>query len=199
MTIKDKDMQKKDLNYFMGLNYDVIMRRVDDNYCAFIPELSLFVEDPSASDVFEKLEKEKAQYFKRAVAVDAGDTVREPLAVTIRNRFKEDILLFSAKTLAVGAIFGIIMMILLRSIDVFVSTRINPIKIMGVMITQIDDKLNSSSEKKQEAWRSKLRGMVQKIKPLVDEVRILFDDKNGIKLVPHTIRKEVSLNGEKDD
>lgn len=189
-------MNERNLDYFMGLKYNVLVKKVNDVYCAFIPELSLFAEGKSASDAFEKLEQEKVQYFKRVLAVDAEDTVREPSAVTIKKRFKEGLLLFGAKTLVAGVIFGIIVSVLLPSIDVFVSTRTNPIRVMVGMIRQVDEKLSSMSEKEQEEIKIKLRGIVQKIKPLTDEVKIIFDDNNVSKFRPHAKQKEHSLNKE---
>jgi len=209
MKIEDKDVKERDLDYFMGLKYDVLMKKVNDGYCAFIPELSLFAEGKSASDAFEKIEQEKEQYFKRVLAVDAGDTVSEPLAVTRRKRFKEDILLFGAKTLVVGVIFGIIVSVLLPSIDIFVSTRINrinqminqidPVKYMEITVGKVDKRISSMSEKEREDTRIKLRKMVQKIKPFADEVRILFDGKNESKIGLHAKHKDRSLSKESNE
>ncbi len=177
-------MKEKDLDYFVGLNYAVLMKKTSDGYCAFIPELSLFAEGESTSDAYEKLERDKLEYFKRALMVDAGSTVREPLATTVRRRFVDDLLLFGAKALVVGVIFGIIMLILVPSIDVFLDRRINQMTYlvdslagMGI-VGRIDDKLSHMSEAQLEELRSKLRRTVLRIKPLTDELKILFQDDN---------------------
>ena len=199
MKIEDKEMKERKLVYFMGLRYDVLVKKVRDVYCAFIPELSLFVEGKSPSEAYENLEQKKEQYFKRVLAVDAGDTVIEPLAITRRKRFKEDLLLFAAKTLIVGVIFGIIVSVLLPSIDVFVDKRINPVKFVAVMVRQVNKKLNSMSETEQQKMRMQFRGILQQIKPLVDEVRMVFNDKNNDTLNPHEKQKGPSLGNERSE
>ena len=192
-------MKERNLAYFMGLRYDVLLKKVKDTYCAFIPELSLFVEGKSASEAYENLEQEKAQYFKRVLAVDAEDTVIEPLVVTRRKRFKEELLQFAGKTLIVGLIFGVILSVLFPSIDAFVNSRINPIKIGGVMIRQVNKKFSGMSELEQEKIRMQIRGILQKIKPFVDEVRMVFDDKNNDTLNPHEKQEGPSLGNERSE
>ena len=190
-------MKERNLAYFMGLRYDVLLKKVKDTYCAFIPELSLFVEGKSASEAYENLEQKKTQYFKRVLAVDAQDTVIEPLVVTRRKRWKEDLILFGGKTLIVGVIFGIILSVLFPSIDAFINSRINPVKIGGVMIRQVNKKLSGMSESEQENIRIQVRGILQKIKPFVDEVRMVFDDKNNDTLSPHEKQKCPSSGNER--
>lgn len=177
-------MKKRDFDYLMALKYEVLMRKYDGVYCAFVPELSLLAEGKSASEAYEKLEQEKALYFKRLLAIDAANTVKEPWPITIRKRFQEDILLFGAKTLVVGIIFGIIALIFLPVLDVFVSTRIDPMISLGGMAKRIDDKLNNMSEKDLEEKKNLIKRIVLKVKPFTDEIKILFEDNSG-HLSPH--------------
>lgn len=173
-------MKEKNLEYFMGLEYAVLMKKVGEVCCAFIPELSLFAEGKSASEAYEKLEQEKIKYFKRVLAIDAGDTVMEPAAVRIRKRFLEDLLIFGSKTLVVAVIFGIFLSLFLPVIDVFITTRLSPIKSLESVIRQIEGKLSNMSEKDQEKAKIKLRKIAENIKPLVTEIKVIFEDDSKI-------------------
>jgi len=187
-------MKGKNLDYFMGLKYGVVMKKVGDDYCAFIPELSLFAEGKSASEAYEKLEMEKTAYFKRVLLIDAGDIVAEPLAVRIKHRFLEDLLLFGFKTLIAGIVFGIILSLFLPVLDVFVSTRISQVKSlmnMGNIIREVDNKLANMSEKDQEKIRTKIRRMAEKLKPMVSEIKVMFEDDS--KLLDKSIIKNRKL------
>ena len=50
--------KQKDLTYYKKLNYDIILKKINDDYYLFIPELSLIVEEKSLNEAYEKLEKE---------------------------------------------------------------------------------------------------------------------------------------------
>ena len=182
-------MKERDLDYFMGLDYTALMKKVNDGYCAFIPELSLFAEGQTAAEAYEKLERDKLEYFKRVLKVDAAGTVREPLATSVRRRFLDDLLLFGAKAIIVGVIFGIGLLILVPSIDVFVNTRasrVAPLLAAGMvdqiagMVEQFDVRVSHMSEAQLVETKNKLRQAVLRMKPLTDELKILFEDDKGI-------------------
>ncbi len=160
----------------MSLKYDVVVRKSDNAYCVFIPELSLFVEASTVSEAYEKLEEKKAQHFKGLIAIEAINTVREPLSVAIKNRFQEDMLLFASKTLVVSVIFGIIASLFLPVVDVFVSTRLDPMLSVGAMVRRVDKKLSNMSQKDQEEKLDTLRRMLLNVKPFAKELRVLFED-----------------------
>ena len=59
--------QKKDLKYFMSLDYNLILREEKGKYYLFLPDLSLIVEGSNLEKTYKKLEKEKARYFKNII------------------------------------------------------------------------------------------------------------------------------------
>jgi hypothetical protein len=208
MTMEDKEVKERNLDYFMGLNYAVLMKKVNDGYCAFIPELSLFAEGQTTSEAYENLEQDKLKYFRRVLVADAGSIVKEPLATTVRRRFFDDLLLFGAKAFVVGVIFGIVMLILVPSIDVFINTRasrVAPLLAAGMvdqiasMVEQFDDRVSHMSEAQLVETKDKLRQTVLRMKPLTDEFKILFEDDKGVGGKPLAPKRSAENSPNKSD
>ena len=62
-----KDDKKKDLDYYMSLQYEVILKKRKRGFALYIPELAIVEEDENLQKAYEKLKSEKNNYFKNYV------------------------------------------------------------------------------------------------------------------------------------
>ena len=171
--------QQKDLEYFMKLNYNVILKRKDSYYYLFIPELSIIVENEDLDEAYKKLEKDKVLYFKKVIKLDAQDTVKEPMHLVERGKLFSDLSAFFIKVCLITFVFLITIFASLPFVDSFVVHRISqlPVTLIREIPNKIFNKIENMSVEKKEQRILELRKMVQQLKPFIDEVHILFDDK----------------------
>ena len=170
--------QQKDLEYFMKLNYNVILKRKDSYYYLFISELSIIVENEDLDKAYKKLEKDKVLYFKKVIKLDAQDTVKEPMHLVERKKLFSDLSAFFIKMCLIAVVFLITIFASLPFVDSFVVSRINklPVTLIREIPNKIFNKIENMSVEKKEQRILELRKMVQQLKPFIDEVHILFDD-----------------------
>jgi len=174
--------KQKDLTYYKKLNYDIILKKINDDYYLFIPELSLIVEEKSLSEAYEKLEKEKEKFFKKIIELNAIDTVREPAPVMFRKKLFTDLAMFFTKTLIIISICSAAFIGTLPFVNAFVANRISGIPgdaIKGLVTNlsyRLNYKLNNMTREDKEKMRLELRKTIKEIKPFVDEIKVLFKD-----------------------
>jgi len=171
---------KKDISYYKKLNYNVILKKIDNNYYLFIPELSLIVEGKSLDEAHGRLETEKENCFKKAADLDALDIIREPGPVIFRKKLFIDLAMFFTKTLIVVCICSIAFIGSLPLVNVFLIQGLA--KTTKALVKEfprkIYNKLDNMSDEEKEEMKLKLRKLVQDIKPFIDEVRVLSKDEN---------------------
>ncbi len=163
----------RDLQYFMKINYTVILRRKGDLYYSFIPELSLIAEGKDANEACKKLENEKEVYFKRMIESGNQEMIKEPLPLRARNKLLEELGMFFAKTFIAGALITVFVLGSLPFVDdVLIGRRLNqiPTKIR-VAAEHYVDKLAAMSPEDREQTRQKLRKIIQEIRPFLDELK----------------------------
>jgi len=161
----------KDISYYRKLNYSIILKKIDGNYCLFINELSLVAEGKNLDEAYEKLETAKEAIFSQAAHMDVLDDIKEPAPVAFRKKLFVDLAMFFTKTLIVVCICAITLIGSLPFVNVFL------IKGLTLMpIRSIYDKVTNMSDQEKEQKKLKLRKLVQNIKPFIDEVRVLSKD-----------------------
>lgn len=165
--------KKKDLNYFKKLNYNIILKKKKGDYYLYIPELSLIVEAKNLKDAYRNLEKEKDLYFKRIIFLDAQDTVKEPLIISLRKKLLEELLIFFIKTLIIVFIFILIFFLSLPYINRSINQLPNK---MANCVINFSEKLENMSLENKERIRLHLKNISQELKPYADEVKVLWQD-----------------------
>lgn len=167
--------RKKDLNYFKKLNYNAILKKVEDSYYLFVPELSLIVKGTNINKTYKNLEKEKEAYFKKMIVVGAQEVINEPASLRIRKKIFADLILLFLKTVIIIFIF---ILIFFGSLPFF-SRRISQLPNTAAnLIFNYADRLTKLPPENKEKVRIKIKEMVGEIKPFTDELRVLWQDKN---------------------
>ncbi|MDR4503611.1 MAG: discoidin domain-containing protein [Candidatus Scalindua sp.] len=76
---------KKDLEYFKRLKYDIVIRKKKDGFLLSIHELSLLEEDKDIEKAYEKLEYEKDKYFQKMIENGYQEHIGEPKCKKTKN------------------------------------------------------------------------------------------------------------------
>jgi hypothetical protein len=161
----------KNLDYFMNLNYMVILERKKGLYYSFIPELSLIAKGKDVNEAYKNLENEKEAYFKKMIEADNQEMIKEPLPLKVRNKLLEELGMYFAKTFISVLIITVFVLGSLPFVnDVLISSRFNriPSQIMA-MAELFADKLDTMSPKVREQLRQKLRKINLELRPFLDE------------------------------
>lgn len=166
----------------MTLNYDIVMRSKGDEFCMFIPELSVIASGRSTNETYDNLLAEKEKYFNNVLEFDLEGTVVEPRTVNIKRKQRYELPRFALKTLIVLVLFVVVFAALFlpiytsfeRAAKYAVATLPEKV-ISGVLITT-ENKLKSMSEKEKEEARLRIRNIVTGLKPYAEEIRALFQE-----------------------
>lgn len=175
--------KQKDLQYFMKLNYTVILKKTNNFYYLFIPELSLIAEGKDLKETYEKLEKEKELYFRRAIEMNEQDSIKEPTFILLRKKIFADLFMFFTKTAIISVIIAILLVGTLPIFGSLINSSINAIPGQTkLFVLKYADRLTTIPQDQKDEVRIKLRKIVQELKPFADEVKVLFEDKSNKKL-----------------
>lgn len=172
--------KQRDLDYFMQLDYDVILKRKGGVYYLFIPELSLIVKGKNLNETYEELEKEKKKYFEKAIEIDGDkkEIVKEPKNVIIKENLFTNLIPFFIKTAFVVAVFGVLSYIFVGKLSILASQSLDHVVAQSLEeINRQNLKLNRMNESDKEYLQLQIRNKVQQIKPFIDEIRVLWDEK----------------------
>lgn len=190
----------RDLEFFIKLNYNVILNKRSGSYYLFIPELSLVVEGRTLTDAYDKLGNEKEEYFKRIIKLNAQDTVKEPAPVVLRKKLFQNLISFFGKALIVLICIFIILSFMLKSLPI-ISEAISQVprgtySFGRELSTKFFVGLDNLSAEDKDKIRKKLRMRLQQIKPFVDELRIFFeyDNSKRIKKGRESVNREIVDN-----
>ena len=167
--------KSKDREYFSRLNYNAILKKVNDNYYLFISELSLVAEGKSVNEAYENLDKMKRSYFTKMIDIGAEDTIREPVTVQFRKKIFTDLLMFFIKASIVTFLVIILSLPLVMIIDQLPMRTVN--RCINIP-KAVNYKIKNMSQDEKEKMRMKLRDAMQNMKPFVDEIKVLWEDKN---------------------
>jgi len=169
--------KRKDLEYFMKLNYNVILKKRNELFFLYIPELSLIVEKNNLDEAYEELEKEKEIYIKNALDLDAQDTIEEPVPIKLRKSLVANFLPFFIKLFIVIFIVSIFSLPIVRFVGYQLGQmRGNAVRFMWHLPERINNKLKNMSVEKKEEKLIEIRGVIEQIKPFVEEFRVLLID-----------------------
>ena len=183
--------KEKNMDHFMALNYDVVMRRKKDDFCMFIPELSIIGYGKTVDDAYENLTVEKEKYFKNIMEYNLEEAVNEPAAITKKKKQYHDMVQFILKIFFIFILIVIFLTALLPPILSSFEKAVSrtaasiPKKVMPKAVEKLENQLNKMTEKEKEEIRLRIRNVVTDLKPFADELRVLFeDDKKTMKRPP---------------
>lgn len=153
--------------------------------------MSLIVEGENLSEAYEKLEKEKAVYFKKVIELDVRDTIEEPAPIKLRKKLFTDLPLFFIRLSIIVFVVGILLFVSVSIASPVVSSQLRqiPRQTMDYVLEEsmvfvaelpgrINDALNNMPAEKKEEIRLELRDAIQQAKPFIDEFRVLLEDEN---------------------
>ena len=176
---------QKDLEYYMNLNYDMVLKVKNNRYYLFIEELSIIVEGDTFDDVYEKLHKEKEKNFNKVIESGAWQIVKEPKQVRARKKLFTGLLQFFVKVLIIAFILAFASNIIIGNIigklslnvSELVSQSVNQVAKSSLQqIRTLNNRLNTLPEGRREEIRLRLRDKARQLKPFVDELRVLLED-----------------------
>lgn len=191
--------EQKDLEYYMSLQYNATLKRVDDSYFFIIPELQIFSKGKTVNEAFEKLEQDKENYFKKIIELDEHDIVNVPKSfVPKRKEMFGDIVPFIVKVLSVTVILLLAFIIALpftvkkttnmvaENLPLIISRSISSGTNQGIyqLDTRIErhvQKYKNLSDEEKERIRNNIRDYIQQVKPLFDEMKFLWEEENNVK------------------
>lgn len=179
----------------MKLDYEVILKKKDDQYCLFIPELSIFVTDERIEVAYQKLVQEKEAFFSRVIELGATDRIMKPRVEKKEKKLIPgitELVPFFYKTLVVAVTLLILLFIgslfmrpigdsinksLSRILDSSLSSLKNvPVEAVGSSIEVVRNKVGSLYQN--EIYRVRILGLIT-FNPAVHYKASLLKEKSG--------------------
>lgn len=185
--------KEKGADYYKNLKYDVMVRKADDKFTIFIPELGLIAEGESLEKAYRELESVKSRYFETMVASGLGDNIREPgkkavCAPAAKGTFFIDIAKAAAKTIVVCLIVVMAMLFVFNHIESYITQTTQSfadsisVKKSAQTLSIMLDQINNTPDEKIEKARIKIRKASEKLKPIIDETKSLLRDETEKKI-----------------
>lgn len=173
--MEKKQTVKDDIEYFIKKEYDILLKKRGERFILYIPELCIIKEDENLAKAYEKLENEKVNFFQKIIDHNLQYEFRESKYIKPQETLFHNLVPFIIK-------FAIIIVVIVISVQVFVSKiedKITPQNLLIEMkreVGNLNKKIAEMPDEKKEELRLKLRSFMQKIKPFVDEFKILLHD-----------------------
>ena len=159
----------------MKKNYNIILKKINDRYYLFIPELSLIAESKNLSIAYKNLEKEKRKYFTQVLELNAQETIREPLPIVIRKKLFVDLLTFFLKAVIIFMMITFAFLVSFPFLSQIPNLAVNSIIQFS---NNTNQRLKSMSPEEREKELIELRETVQNIKPFTDELKVIWENEN---------------------
>jgi len=169
--------KQKNLEYFMKLNYNVILKRRNKLFYLFIPELSIIVEKYNLNEAYEKLEIERELYIKKAIELNAQETIEEPAPIKFKKTLFANYLPFFVKLFIIVFIVSIFSLPIARYVS-YQSSQMprKSVSFLWNLPESINNKLRNLSVEKKQDKILEIRGAIEQIKPFIEEFRVLLND-----------------------
>lgn len=178
--------EKEDLQYFMSLEYNAILRSTNNRHYLYIPELSVLAEGQTIEETYGNLEREKESYFRRMIDLGFQKEIGRPLSVKIRKTFGKDLSFFLIKIAAATICLIVVLNFLFIRAERFIETN-SMDKIIGrswkveTLVSIVNQKLSEIPEDGKERIRMQLKNIAEQIKPDVDEIMTVWEEKTTLK------------------
>ena len=182
------------LEYYMNLNYTYLSQKKGDSYIFVIPELQIISKANTLTEAYEKIEREKENYFEKVIEIEAYDIVNKPKKYYSDKSFTgvKNFTGFKFKLKYFQTIFfllffmSITYFIVLPATTFFMKEIVSKasysiIQMVELRISQHVKKYSIMSEEEQTRIKAKIRIYVQQIKPIMDEITVLLDNNTVFK------------------
>jgi hypothetical protein len=103
------DNKEKNIEYYEGLVYDIVLRKNQGNFTLFIQELTLLVEDENLEKGHKELALKKEKYFLSMIKNGYQDCIVEPEGEDTRKTFRWNLIPFLIKTIVIFTIIIILL------------------------------------------------------------------------------------------
>jgi len=184
MMTENKNEQSR-LEELKSLSYHTILKKKDQSFYLFIPELSIVAESTTLAGAYETLEDEKESYFKKMIAMDAENDIRKPAGLQMKRKLSEELLSFSIKILVVVFFLGALLIGSRFFVDHLVYERAVQLRsavgayVTGmplVVLREYSTRFNRMTPDQKERLLAELRRLSLQLKPFIGEIRVLFQD-----------------------
>lgn len=187
-------------------NYRIIINKKKDKFVLFIAELGIVEEDLSLEKAYNKVEAEVKKYIQKMKECGLEDEIIGPKKISSKTGkqgllvfLQENIATFMVKLLIVCFTAAIALSFVADKIESFLSARaevvisriesnissrianLNVEEFLKVKAEDLYNKINNMPQEKIEEKRLKLKTVIQKIKPLVDELRSVNNHGDKVK------------------
>ena len=170
--IEEQSSEEK-LKYFNSLPYSIILKKRDQKYSLTIPEISLIAVNNNLQDAYKDLSNKKEKFFKDMIASHCEDDIALPRNLSKKNELLWQLKIFVCKLLIVSVIFivscafgGRMIMNKVVSISGMDMAR-TVVKNVAFQIERVLD----APEEKQEERIKKIRDLLNKLKPIINEIK----------------------------
>lgn len=198
--MEDKNVHEKSVE---NLKYNMTLTKKGNKFVLFIPELGIVESDDSLENAYQRVELEIKKYIQKMKECGLEDEIIDPGRIGSKNNnprktsgvFKVSIAAFIVKVLIVCIIAVMAFSFVADRVETYmtskveavmdrvesnISSRIENIKITSLLgrflkeeIERLYNKINNLPSAKIEETKIKLRAVVKKIKPLIDELRVI--------------------------
>ena len=176
LSMKTRDEK---LAYLNSLQYSTILKKKENQYYLFVPELSLLVTSNVLEDGYKEMNRQKEDYFKRILDCESEDEITLPRKTNEFNETFHQIKIFTYKLLIVCVLMSLAFTIsgsllvnkLSHSGTSIVSIFKQPIK---NIILQLETSLISAPEETRQKRLQKIRRLVEGLRPYSYEIQGLF-------------------------
>lgn len=175
--------KKNELSYYTQLNYDVIIRNHDNLFYLVIPELSLVVESEELNNAYEKLEKEKKQFFADMISAKSEDAINEPRSKVIKKNFFSELPIFCIKIMIIFFVCTSLLGVLFIGTLPFANSIVTGIPRKAVIsvhaiTTKVNAKLTNLTSDQKLKMRMQFRKFLLEAKPFIEDIKTVFVEKN---------------------
>lgn len=174
----------KGLDYYKNIQYDVVVRKKGDRYIVFIPELSLAEEDTTLNQAYEKLEKEKENYFRKMIEWGYQDYIRKPGGTKKEKKDVNDLspffIKFAIVLITLLMFFAFTGMATLNVASELIKNKVKTLlKEPDRFLVKFNEMMANKTDEQKEELKRQVRHAVENIKPYADELGVLFKEDNS--------------------
>jgi len=168
------------LEYYQSLNYHVIVKKSGSKFLLYISELGLITESAGIEEGYRNLELQKTELFRKLIEIDASDEICLPRWHRGTSKLFCELKIFIVKfvtallILSIGS--GIIVLVAMKKIS-GMQQKGQILSAAGDMINNVLNKAERLSPESKNGLRMRMRIIAANLKPITDEIHILFPKK----------------------
>jgi len=184
-NLRDKPIEHK-IKYYNSLSYEVIMKKKENKFYLYMPELSIVTINTNLDKAFIELEKKREKYFTTLLSYDSDHEIRLPNKIKNKFEIYQKMKLFIYKLIIICFLGGITFSLSIALISnkiAEIPDRFDDISIVDNMWKSVG-KVKEIIEAPEEIQKERLETfheLLLMLKPFVQELEILFDKQESNK------------------